>query len=151
MAMGLIRAMGKMASKGTAKVGGTGNALNMLASGYFGVSGYNTAREEGSGVAMSVAKGAMETALPMVIGNIGYLAYLATTELPSLAVSAVESYGQYGRNLARNSNQAPFKNTQFAETQGTYTMRQAGMALAQKSKYNLQQTTLGNEAQYMHR
>lgn len=149
--MGLIRAMGKMASKGTAKVGGTGNALNLLASGYFGVSAYNTARDEGNGTVASFASGAMEAALPMVVGNVGYLAYIAATELPSAGVSAIESYGQYGRNLARNSNQAPFRNAQFAETQGTYTMRQAGMALAQKSKYSLQQTTLGNEAQYMHR
>lgn len=151
MAIGLIRAVGRMASKNLGKVGGAGNVINGGFGAYFGISGYNTAREEGNGVISSLAAGATEAILPMLMTPTGYAMYVAATELPGVAVSAAESYGQYGRNLARQSKQTPFQNSQFNDTQQTFTMRQAGMALAQKSKYSLQQTTLGNEAQYMHR
>lgn len=151
MAIGLIRAAGRMAAKGASKVGGVGNALNMGLGAVFGYSGYNTAREEGNGVVSSTVSGLTEAVLPMMMGGWAYAGYAIATELPGAAVSAVEGISQYGRGLTKAGKQTPFQNAQFAETQGTFTMRQAGMALAERSKYSVQQTTLGNEARYMHR
>ena len=53
------------------------------------------------------------------------------------------------RSMNRGAINAPFSNATFVDTQQAYTMRQAGMQMAQASRYNLQQTLLGNEAQYM--
>lgn len=145
MSLGLLKASTKMLAKNSGKAVGIG------LTGYFAVDGYNTARQEGNGVISSAVSGLSEAALPMLMGGWGYAAYAAVTELPGAAVSAVESYGQYGRNLARQNKQTPFMNSQFTETQQTYTMRQAGMQLAQRSKYNLQQSMLGDEARHMHR
>ena len=44
-----------------------------------------------------------------------------------------------------------FGEAEFMDTQQLATMRQAGMELAKMSQYNLQQSMMGNEAQYMHR
>ena len=44
----------------------------------------------------------------------------------------------------------PFYNATFNDTQQAYTMRQAGMQLAENSKYNLQQSLMGNEAAMLH-
>lgn len=118
---------------------------------YFAYDTYNSSRQEGNGVMSSAVSGLSELALPALLGGWGYAAYVAATELPAVAVSAVESYGQYGRNLARQKTQTPFMNASFNETQQTFTMRQAGMQLAQRSKYNLQQAMLGDEARHMHR
>lgn len=142
MSIGLLRAS-MLKNKGAIFNGGLGA--------YFAVDGYETARQEGSGVTGAAVHALTEAALPMMMGGWAYAGYLAATELPGLAVGAVEGYARYSRSLARQSKQTPFINAMFNETQQTYTMRQAGMALAQKSKYNLQQTLLGNEAQYLHR
>lgn len=141
MSVGLLKASTKMLAKNSGKIIGGG----LMA--YFAVDEYNTARQEGNGVVSS----AVSAALPLMMGGWGYAAYVAATELPALTVNALEAYSQYGRNLARQSKQTPFMNAKFNETQQTYTMRQAGMQLAQRSKYNLQQSMLGDEARYMHR
>ena len=145
MSVGLLKASTKMLAKNSGKIIGGGFAA------YSAVDGYNTARQEGNGVVSSAVSGLAEAALPLLMGGWGYAAYVAATELPALTVNALEAYSQYGRNLARQSKQTPFMNAKFNETQQTYTMRQAGMQLAQRSKYNLQQSMLGDEARYMHR
>ena len=141
MSVGLLKASTKMLAKNSGKIIGGGLTA------YFAVDGYNTARQEGNGVVSS----AVSASLPLLMGGWGYAAYVAATELPALTVNALEAYSQYGRKLARQSKQTPFMNAKFNETQQTYTMRQAGMQLAQRSKYNLQQSMLGDEARYMHR
>jgi hypothetical protein len=151
MAIPLIIAAGRMLAKGAGKVGGAEKALSIGLDGYFAYNDYNTAREDGNGVIGSAVSAITNAVLPMMMGNVGYGLYLAATELPGAAVNVAEGISQYGRGLQKKSRQVPFQNAQFSETQQTYTMRQAGMVLAQKSKYSLQQTMLGNEAQYMHR
>ena len=42
-----------------------------------------------------------------------------------------------------------FAHAQFNDTEQAYTMRQAGMAIAKRSRYNINQAMLGNEAKYM--
>ena len=145
MSASLINAATRMAKKHS------GSAVNIGLNSYFAYDGYRMAREEGSGVASSVVSGAAEAAIPILIGPWAYIGMQLATGIPGAVVSGVESVSQYGRSLSKQSNQRPFQNSNFVETQGTYTMRQAGMALAQKSKYSLQQTLLGNEAQHMHR
>ena len=39
--------------------------------------------------------------------------------------------------------------TTFNDNQRAFTMRQAGMQLAKNSQYNLQQSLMGNEANYL--
>ena len=56
------------------------------------------------------------------------------------------------RQLDRDArNQMPFRNYTFVDGPQIATMRQAGLALARRSKYELQQTVMGNEARYLHR
>jgi hypothetical protein len=145
MSFKLIQAATRMASKNA------GSIANIGFNGYFAYDGYTTARDSGSGVVSSAISGLTDAALPMMMGMGAYLGMQAVIAAPGAAVSAIEGISQYGRGLQKQSRQTPFQNSQFAETQQTYTMRQAGMTLAQKSKYNLQQTMLGNEAQHMHR
>jgi len=128
-----------------------GATANALVSGYFGHSAYNEARQDGKGVVSSAAHAATEMVLPMVLGGWGYMGYLAVTELPGAAVSGVESFNTYSRQLAKQGQNVPFGNATFIDTEQAYTMRQAGMALAQQSKYNVQQALIGSEAKSMHR
>ena len=53
--------------------------------------------------------------------------------------------------MRQTQNQMPFNAHTFVDGQQIYTMRQAGMALAQKAKYQVQAAQMGNEAQFMHR
>ena len=53
--------------------------------------------------------------------------------------------------MDRTNRHVPFANATFVDTKQAYTMRQAGMQLAEASKYNLQQSLLGNEATSMYK
>jgi hypothetical protein len=110
---------------------------------------YQTARESGSGVASAGLQGAADFALPFMMGGWGYAAYEAATELPSLAVEGYQAADNYRRRLGREGMNHAFQNSTFNDTQQVHTMRQAGMAIAQRSRYNIQQAQLGNEAKYM--
>lgn len=126
-----------------------GSALNFGMSAYFGLDSYQTAREEGSGTVGALGTAAMDTVLPLAMGMGGYIAYEAVTHAPEMAMSGVHAYNQYARGLGRAQRTAPFANSTFNDTEQAYTMRQAGAAIAQRSKYNMQQARLGREAQFM--
>lgn len=144
--------MPSLMREGFKKVWGSkGTIGSYMLNGYFISDSYNTSRDEGNGMAYSGLKAVAENAPMMMMGVVPFFAASAAFELPSLAVSAVDTIQQQGRSLARQNSPAPFKNAVFQDSQQFSTMRQAGMALAQKSKYNLQQAMLGNEAQSMHR
>ena len=53
------------------------------------------------------------------------------------------------RNMNRQARRIPFNNSTFNDNQRAFTMRQAGMQLAKNSQYNLQQSLMGNEANYL--
>jgi hypothetical protein len=93
----------------------------------------------------------MELALMHTVGAIPYIGLEIAKAAPSLAVAGMEEYGKYERQLAKDRVARPFGNANFQDSRNAHTMRQAGMALAQRSKYNIQQAMLGNEAQHMHR
>ena len=115
----------------------------------FGLMEYNSAREQGKSVL-----GAATQAIGSEIfwDSTGFLLGTALTTLPALPKTAInigENLSSMSRSMNRGAINTPFSNATFVDTQQTYTMRQAGMQMAQASRYNLQQTLLGNEAQYM--
>jgi Sec-independent protein translocase protein TatA len=124
-------------------------AFNAGLSAWAGIDSYQTAREEGGSKLGAAAGAVVDAALPFVLGAPAYAAYFAATELPELAVTASDAMGTYQRNMAKASSNRAFVNAHFDDTQQAFTMRQAGMAIAQRSKYNMQQAMMGNEARYM--
>jgi len=71
----------------------------------------------------------------------------------TLGSAAYDFYQNESMDLRQQTQngQVPFLNTNFQDTQQYATMRQAGMAIAKKSDYTLQQSLLGNEAKFLHR
>ena len=114
----------------------------------FGLMDYKAARQEGKGVVGSAATAATTFAMGEVLGW-WYPVFSLGKEIPGAAVSAVEGIGKYQRQMARNSRRIPFAHSNFNDYKQAFTMRQAGMQLAQNSQYNLQQTMMGNEASYL--
>lgn len=115
---------------------------------------YKDSRNEGNGMIQSGMKAAGDFAVSeMMGGGLGgiakYMALQAVPAIPKAAVGAVESLNAMSRSMNSATVAGPFSTAIFNDNQQKYTMRQAGMQLAQASKYNLQQTLMGNEAQYM--
>lgn len=118
----------------------------------FGISDYKQNRKEGKGKAASVAGAVGEFAIGELIGGGAMLALNLAQAVPQMAVSAAMGINKMSRQEARKSygSSMPFYNASFNDTRQAYTMRQAGMQLAENSKYNLQQSLLGNEAAMLH-
>lgn len=115
----------------------------------FAVMDYHTAREEGKGV-IGAAVSAVGTQIFFdTVGPIKALALPILPAIPKAAINVGENLNAMSRSMNRGAINRPFANATFVDSQQAYTMRQAGMQLAQASKYNLQQTLMGNEAQYM--
>lgn len=129
----------------------TMQGMNLAVTGYFGLESFIDARRQGSGFFGSAAAAVEGMALPMVMpgGIPGYLAFEAATSLPGLAVDAYKAQRDYRRILGQEQRHKAFQTAAFQDTQMTYTMRQAAMAIAQRSRYNTQAAMLGHEAQYM--
>ena len=77
------------------------------------------------------------------------LAVGAARAIPKGVVGGIEKIGTIQRQMDSQSRNIPFSNAVFRDNQQIATMRQAGMQMAQRSQYNLQQTLLGNEAAYL--
>lgn len=118
----------------------------------FGLMDYKDARDEGAGVGEALASAGMNFLIPELVGAGPYMAYVLGSAALQGGVAAYENASMKLRQMDRdNRNQTPFRNYTFVDGPQIYTMRQAGLALAQQSKYNLQQTMMGNEAQFLHR
>jgi hypothetical protein len=111
---------------------------------------YNMSRQEGNGKLGSAAKAVGETLMMDAMGLPLYLGTQAVMAAPKAAVKAATGISQMSRSMSKQSVNKPFMNATFFDNQQAYTMRQAGMQMARASKYNLQQSLMGNEAQYMH-
>lgn len=109
---------------------------------------YQSAREQGKGRLASVAKAGTEFAMGEMMGW-WYLPYQAVKAVPSAVVGGLEGMAKMQRSMNKTSRQMPFGNSTFKDYNQAYTMRQAGMQMAQASRYNLQQAIMGNEAQYL--
>lgn len=133
--------------KGFGSLAGTAVSVGMPL--FFGAQEYGRARQEGNGVIMSGARAVGDFAMSEMLGIPGYMALQLAPAIPKGIVGIGEGLNAMSRNMNRAAVAGPFSNARFNDTQKTYTMRQAGMQLAQASKYNLQQSLMGNEAQYM--
>ena len=128
---------------------GKGAALSVGLNGFFAYTDYKAAREEGSTVLGAAAKAGTSMALYSAMGIGASTAFMLAPIIPSAAVSGYEAIGKMTRQMNRQGKQVPFVNSNFNDYQQAFTMRQAGIQLAQNSQYNLQQTLMGNEAQYL--
>lgn len=118
----------------------------------FGILDYIDARKEGRGVLQSAGSAAVNFVLPEIMGTAPYIAFEVAGALGNMGVQAIESANTQMRQMNRQMrNQQPFQGYTFVDSPQIYTMRQAGLALAQQSKYSLQQTMMGQEAKFMHR
>lgn len=116
----------------------------------FAISDYKDARNQGKGVIRSAARaGALFAAGEMLQGAM--LPVMMAKNLPSMIVSGVDSLQRTTREMNNYSRFQTFGDAHFQDTQQLATMRQAGMEMAKMSQYNLQQSIMGNEAQYLHR
>ena len=128
----------------------SGRNLNALMNLGFAVSDYNESRNSGDGVLKAGAKaGTLFVAGEMLGGWM--MPVMLAKQLPTLAVSGIEATQNITRKMNSTARIQTFGEAQFQDTQQLATMRQAGMELAKMSQYNLQQSIMGNEAQYMHR
>lgn len=128
----------------------SGRNLNALMNLGFAFSDYNEARNAGDGVAKSFVKAGAQFVAGEMLGG-WMMPVMLAKQLPTLAVSAVETTQNITRKMNSTARIQTFGEAQFQDTQQLATMRQAGMELAKMSQYNLQQSIMGNEAQYMHR
>lgn len=114
-----------------------------------GVDGYKSSKEEGQSTLAAAGTAAFDMASGVVMGVPGMIAQGLLVDLPTMAIKGHQMYTQYNNKLRTLARQNAFQNAQFNDTEQVHTMRQAGMAIAQRSKYNTQQAMLGNEASYM--
>ena len=118
---------------------------------YSPIAGYGERRDAGEGVVSSLVKTAGEEALLAMTGFWPYMGYELLKNSGAL-VEAGESLATQRRAFYADSQyQAPFRTNTFVDNEQLYTMRQAGVALAQQTKYKQVATLMGNEARYMHR
>lgn len=110
---------------------------------------YKTAREQGKGKLASIATAGTEFALGELMGMGWYTGYQIVKSAPSVIVGGLEGMAKMQRSMNKTSRQVPFQNSTFKDYNQAMTMRQAGMQMAQASRYNLQQAIMGNEAQYL--
>lgn len=128
----------------------SGRNLNALMNLGFAVSDYNEARNAGDGVLKAGVKAGAQFVAGEMLGG-WMMPVMLAKQLPTLAVSAIETTQNVTRKMNSTARVQTFGEAQFQDTQQLATMRQAGMELAKMSQYNLQQSIMGNEAQYMHR
>ena len=112
---------------------------------------YSSRRDEGDSVLSAAFGAAAQQGLAMATGFKGYMAFELLRN-SGVIVDALESLSAQRRAYYANEQyQAPFRTNTFVDNEQLYTMRQAGVALAQQAKYKQVAALMGNEARYMHR
>lgn len=125
--------------------------LGHVANSAFAIIDYKDGREAGKSVGGSLIHAGAEFAKGEMLGFWGYTAVSLAKAAPTMAVSAVEGLNTMSRNMNSTQRRQLFGDSQFMDTPQLATMRQSGMELAKMSQYNLQQTLMGNEAEYLHK
>lgn len=115
------------------------------------VSTYKEKRLQGKGVASSAISAGANAVMWQAVGNGAMLTLGALKHGPSMALNSYMKLQGIARSMDRCARNVAFANATFTDSKQAATMRQAGMQLAENSKYNLQQTLMGNEASSMHR
>lgn len=126
-----------------------GAAFNGALGTWFAASTFQDEREQGASALSASASAGMDLALPMMMSAKKYIGLQAAIALPGLAFDGYMAAQKYRRQLHHENSGQAFQNAQFNDTEQAFTMRQAGMAIAKRSRYNTQQAMLGNEAKYM--
>lgn len=116
----------------------------------FAISDYNQARNAGDGVIKAGAKAGAQFVAGEMLGG-WMMPVMLAKQVPTMAISAIEGTQKITRQMNSTGRIQTFGEAEFRDTKQLATMRQAGMELAKMSQYNLQQSIMGNEAQYMHR
>lgn len=117
---------------------------------YFGAEDYTEQRREGASKFAAAAHAIGDFTVSMLAPEL-YMGGQLLSALPGAAYGAYKMQKEYRRNLANEQRNKPFGTANFIDTQQNYTMRQAGMAIAQQSNYATQRAMLGNEARFMAR
>lgn len=115
----------------------------------FAINDYFDARENGKGVIRSTARAAGLFVAGEVAGG-WMLPIMLAKSAPQLITTGFETAQTSVRQMNSSTRLQTFGDAHFQDTQQLATMRQSGMELAKMSQYNLQQSIMGNEAQYMH-
>ena len=128
-----------------------GKIMSGLGQAYFYTAGYNAYKDEGKSTLGAIANTAVDNMFIPLLGWTPYIGYELLKAGGGFVGHAVE-VGAQARSFNQNiRNEAPFRSQTVVDGQQIYTMRQAGMALAQQAKYKQVAAMMGNEAQYMHR
>ena len=113
---------------------------------------YKEERAQGNSRIGALGQAAMDFVLPELLGGWGYMGFQLAQAAPGMLINGAQSIAQAGREFERSvRDQSPFRSNTFVDSQQIYTMRQAGLALGEQSKYALQQSLMGDEARFMHR
>lgn len=128
-----------------------GATVGVVMNSYGAIQDYKEGRLQGRSKFSSGLGAAGNAVMFEAIGMKGMLGLGALKYGPSAITSGVLAGQQMARSMDRSARNVPFSNATFNDTKMAYTMRQAGMQLAEASKYNLQQSLMGNEANTMHR
>lgn len=136
-------------AKGLGKLG----TMDMVMSGVnvLGAIGdYKTARRKGHGVVSSAIRAGTEFAVAEALG-LWYLPVQLLKHTPGAVIKGADALYKENRRMNSAATNQVFGDAEFMDTQQLATMRQSGMEMAKMAQYNLQQTLMGNEAQYLHR
>ena len=139
---------GAVQKLGLGKVGAFG-LMGVGMDAYFAAGDYKDARESGSSRLGAAAASIGNFALYQSLGFAPTMAMQLLPVLPEAAVGGYEALGKLTRQMNQQGKSVPFVNSNFNDYSQAFTMRQAGMQMAQASKYNLQQSLMGNEAAYL--
>ena len=151
MAKSILQTTMKSALKNSADKISLGKIGEGVFAGGLLLNDYSSRRDEGDSVLSAAFGAAAEQGLAMATGFGGYMAFELLRNSGAI-VNAVEGLSAQRRAYyASEQYQAPFRTNTFVDNEQLYTMRQAGMALAQQAKYRKVATLMGNEARYMHR
>ena len=124
-------------------------ALNVGVSGAFAFGTYDEARESGDGVASSVLQAGGDFATSMIMNPFMYIGAQVLAGGGQAAIQGYNALDQRRHQVARDMRQRAFSSAEFNDTEQTYTMRQAGMAIDRRARGNADLVQLGNEAQFM--
>lgn len=153
----VVREAGEEVAEGAVNVGNpylkqvfSGRNIGAVLNLGFAISDYNQARNAGDGVIKAGAKAGAQFVAGEMLGG-WMMPVMLAKQVPTMAISAIEGTQKITRQMNSTGRIQTFGEAEFRDTQQLATMRQAGMELAKMSQYNLQQSIMGNEAQYMHR
>jgi hypothetical protein len=127
------------------------SALNVGLNVFSTVSAYKDSRRKGRSVVSSAVRAAGEFAMFEMLGPLASFGVQIARTVPGAVIKGADLLYKENRKMNSAANNQVFGTAQFYDTQQLATMRQSGMEMAKMAQYNLQQTLMGTEAQYLHR